>query len=152
LEHCPFDNLKGSAVGWLKEEFISAHSRKSVNLFSSTVALAAAQPYLFPDMSSLSDATELQIWEDLQTSFPFHMAVLNFLVFLRGGTYSSIIPSGTLTVAEEIYLTPLRSAQDRLEKSLEPEGVVCKSMEEFESVAALRDVQLLGERLSVCLE
>jgi hypothetical protein len=152
LEHCPFDNLKGSAVGWLKEEFISAHSRKSVNLFSSTVALAAAQPYLFPDMSSLSDATELQIWEDLQTSFPFHMAVLNFLVFLRGGTYSSNIPSGTLTVAEEIYLTPLRSAQDRLERSLEPEGVVCKSMEEFESVAALRDVQLLGERLSVCLE
>lgn len=152
LENCPFDTLKGSAVGWLKEEFITAHNRKSENAFSSTVALAAAQPYLFPDMSALNQATEIEIWEELQRSFPFHMAVLNFLVFIGGETYSSIIPSGTLTVAEEIYLGPLRGAQERLEKALGPDGTVRNTMEEFESAMALRDVQLLGERLSVCME
>ncbi|OBT53227.1 hypothetical protein VE04_05836 [Pseudogymnoascus sp. 24MN13] len=33
LEHCPFEPLRASAVGWLKEELVRAHTRKSDDLF-----------------------------------------------------------------------------------------------------------------------
>ncbi len=152
LENCPYETLKASAVGWLKEELITAHERKSENLFSSTVALAAAQPYLFPDMSTLTQATDSEAWEELKQTFVFHMSVLNFLYFLSGEGYNHVVPSGMRIVAEEIYLGPLRVAQRRVKASLEPGGEVHKGMEEVDAGVALAEVELLGQRLEMCME
>jgi hypothetical protein len=152
LENCPYETLKASAVGWLKEELITAQERNSENLFSSTVALAAAQPYLFLDMSALARANDSEAWEELKQTFVFHMAVLNFLYFLSGESYARVVPPGMRIVAEEIYLGPLRVAQRRVKASLQPDGEVHKGMEEFDASVALGEVELLGQRLEMCME
>lgn len=136
LEHCPYETLKGSAVSWLKEEIITAQERKSGNVFASTVALAAAQPYLFPDTSGLAEVNDEELLQELEQAFPFHMAVTNFLFFLGSEAYAHVVPSGMMTVVEEIYLGPLRLAQARSIKDSEGE---CS----FE-------LQLLGERIATC--
>ena len=145
LEHCPYESLKGSAVSWLKEEIITAHTRGSDNVFASTVALAAAQPYLFPDTSPLADASDDELLEELEQSFPFHMAVVNFLYFIGGKTYSHLVPAGMLGVVEEIYLGPLRAAQEKGLKILNP------SPESLAHVGGSKmDLQLLGDRIAMC--
>lgn len=146
LEHCPYENLKASAVSWLKEEIMTAHERKSENLFGSTVALSAAQPYLFPDTSELGSATPEELIHILGQSFSFHMAVVNFVFFISGENYAHIVPSGMLSVVEEIYLGPLRAAQVKALTAFEagePESTINAALSGL-------DLQLLGERLSLC--
>jgi hypothetical protein len=136
LENCPYEALKGSAVSWLKEEIITAHERKSDNVFASTVALAAVQPYLFPDTSALAGASQEELLQELMQEFPFHMAVLNFLFFIGSEAYAHVVPSGMMAVVEEVYLGPLRTAQG---KSI----IAAKGDGTFE-------LQLLGERIATC--
>lgn len=146
LENCPYETLKASAVSWLKEEIITAQERKSENIFASSVALAAAQPYLFPDTSELGTATPEELIQALGQSFPFHMAVVNFIFFISGETYSHAVPSGMMSVVEEIYLEPLRAAQAKSVSALEagePESLV-------DAAISGLDLQLLGERISMC--
>ncbi|KAH6723660.1 YAP-binding/ALF4/Glomulin [Leptodontidium sp. 2 PMI_412] len=145
LEHCPYESLKGSAVSWLKEEIITARTRKADNVFASSVALAAAQPYLFPDTSPLADASNEELLQELEQSFPFHMAVVNFLYFISGKTFSHLVPAGMMGVVEEIYLGPLRTAQ---EKGLE---ILNPSPESLAHVGGSKmDLQLLGDRIAIC--
>ncbi|TVY39338.1 hypothetical protein LOCC1_G005103, partial [Lachnellula occidentalis] len=146
LEHCPYENLKASAVSWLKEEIMTAHERNSENLFASTVALSAAQPYLFPDTSELGSATAEELIHILGQSFSFHMAVLNFVFFISGENYAHTVPSGMLSVVEEIYLGPLRAAQVKALTTFEagePESTLDTGLSRL-------DLQLLGERISLC--
>jgi Uncharacterised protein family, YAP/Alf4/glomulin len=152
LENCPFENLKGSAVAWLKEEIITAAERKTNNIFSSTIALTSVQPYLFPDMSQLVDASDLEVWEEIRHDFTVHMAVLNFLYFLSGEAYASIVPPGTLTIAEGIYLEPLGTVLERLVTSLSPDGEIYDELEEEGAGLALAEIQLLQQRLAMCME
>ncbi|KAE8444915.1 hypothetical protein EG329_014042 [Mollisiaceae sp. DMI_Dod_QoI] len=142
LEECPFETLKGSAVSWLKEEIIAAQERKSRNAFSSTVALAAAQPHMFADTSALDLADELELIQELEQSFSFHMAVVNFLYFVGGKQYTHVVPSGMMTVVEEIYLGPLKLAQEKALKVVE-----AKSQKD---VGLIVELQLLGDRIALC--
>lgn len=152
LEHCPFENLRASAVGWLKEEIILAHERKSDNVFASPAALSAVQPYLFPYESVMGGETVAELWDDFKRTYPFHMAALNFIFFLNSGLYAKIVPEGCMTVVEEIYLAPLRAARERLEKGLEKNTPLAKELGAVEASEGLREVQLLGQRLDMCLE
>lgn len=147
LEHCPYEALKASAVSWLKEELITAHKRKAENIFSSTVALGASQPYLFPDTSALSEATDEELKQEMLQSFPFHMAVVNFLYFICSKQYSHVIPSGMTAVVEEIYLGPLRIAQERSLTLLpDKKGKAVEGIDEDMQV----EFELLGERIAMC--
>jgi hypothetical protein len=138
--------LKGSAVAWLKEEIMTAHERKSENIFGTTVALGAAQPYLFPDTSALLGASDEELLQELGQAFPFHMAVVNFLFFVGGENYVHVVPSGMTTVVEEIYLGPLRSAQQKLLTALDS-----GSMPLGTDVDGTRvEMQLLGDRITMC--
>ena len=141
LENCPYETLKGSAVSWLKEEIITAHERKSENTFGSTAALAAVQPYLFPDTSALAEASSEELIQELEQAYPFHMVVVNFLYFISGNQYSHLVPTGMTAVVEEIYLGPLRTAQERAIKALDASST---GSEEFKV-----ELQLLGERIAV---
>lgn len=144
LEHCPYESLRGSAVSWLKEELMTASARKSENLFSTTVALAAVQPYLFPNTAPLADASDKELLQELEQSFPFHMAVVNFLFFIGGKNYSHLVPAGMLAVVEKIYLGPLRAAQ---EKGLK---ILNLSHEALAHVGGSKmDLQLLGDRIAM---
>ncbi|PBP17963.1 yap-binding protein-like protein [Diplocarpon rosae] len=145
LEHCPYESLKGSAVSWLKEEIITANTRKTENLFTTTVALTAAQPFLFPDTSPLAAASDIELLQELDSSFTFHMAVVNFLFFISGELYSHLVPQGMLSVVEKIYLGPLRSAQERGLKASNP------SAEALAHIGGTKmDLQLLGDRIAMC--
>ena len=143
LEDCPFESLKASAVTWLKEEIITASERKSENIFSSTAALAAAQPYLFPDLSELAGASDGELIQALAESYPFNMAVSNFLYFIGGKGYEHVVPSGMTSVVEEIYLGPLRNAQARALASL-GQG---KEVDVVDGM--LSELQLLGESIAL---
>src|ERR1700722_20251272 len=103
-------------------------------------------------MSSLAQATDSEAWEELRQTFPFHMAVLNFLYFVSGEGYTHVVPPAMRTVAEEIYLGPLRAAQGRVKASLEPGGEVHKAVGEVDAGVALTEVELLGQRLEMCME
>lgn len=148
LEHCPYETLKASAVSWLKDEIMISQERKSENAFATTVALAAAQPYLFPDTSALSTATDEELKEELSQSFPFHMAVVNFLFFISNKLYSSIVPPGMMTVVEEIYLGPLRAAQAKSLKAAETVDEGANSKEHFHG--PVFELQMLGDRIALC--
>jgi hypothetical protein len=130
----------------LKEEIMTAQERKSENVFASTVALAAAQPYLFPDTSELGTADEEELAQALAQSFPFHMAVVKFIFFVSGENYKHVVPQGMMSVVEEIYLGPLRAAQVKSLAALEAKD----SEAAREAALSVLDLQLLGERISMC--
>ncbi|RDL32031.1 DUF1760-domain-containing protein [Venustampulla echinocandica] len=146
LEHCPYETLKGSAVSWLKDEIITGFERKSENVFTSTVALAAVQLYLFPDTSALSTATDQELTEELMQAFPFYMAVVNFIIFITGEQYVPIVPSSMMIIVEEIFLRHLRTAQVKALASL-PTG---ESGAADDSQEPPIELQMLGERITLC--
>ena len=139
LENCPYETLKAEAVSWLKDETITAFERKSNNVFSTTIALAAVQPYLFPNTSAMLDANDEELLQELEQAFPFHMAVVNFIYFANGEEYAHVVPEGMMAVVEEIYLGPLRNAQQRAAMiSKTSDGQGRNSIE----------LELLGERIA----
>ncbi|MCJ1478878.1 hypothetical protein MMC13_007562 [Lambiella insularis] len=99
LEHCPFDNLKVSAIGWLKDEIVTALAIENkqlseceevtqatakkaseaakASLFARPTALRALASYLFPRVSVGEDM------ESLCSKMPFFLAALNFYYLLR---------------------------------------------------------------------
>ena len=91
LEHCPYENLKASAVGWLKDELLLADKQEQQSkvsddessIFSSPVVLTILGPFLFINPSTLlegqSPAEDHEIFLAYQ---PFFLAVLNLLYLL----------------------------------------------------------------------
>lgn len=146
LEECPYESLKASAVSWLKEEIITAHERKSENVFASAAALGAVQPYLFPSTSALGDAMDEELVQGLTQSFPFHMAVVNFLYFIGGKQYSHVVPPGMFAIVEEIYLGPLRTAEEKAVSVLGSGGLDTALGHPGDVKVEL---QLLGERIAM---
>lgn len=145
LEHCPFEALRGSAVSWLKEEIITAEERKSENIFSSTVALSATQPYLFPDASSLVGASDTELLEELGQAYPFHIAVVNFVSFLAGNKYSHVVSGSMFTIVEEIYLSPLQVAVKKAVGLTSGSGEAKNEEQEVE-------LSLLAHRIELALD
>ncbi|KAJ8069441.1 hypothetical protein OCU04_003095 [Sclerotinia nivalis] len=133
--------LKASAITWLKEELITAHERKSQNLFSASSALLETKSQIFPNLSSLVDDSDEELTNDLLASFAVHMAALNFLFFITAEQYANIIPPGMMTQVESEYLAPLKTAQERVLKSSGSEDTEAPHME----------LDLLGEQISMCL-
>lgn len=94
LEHCPYENLKASAVSWLKGETLEANSPNAqsdedseTNIFATPVAISTVAPYLWPDLSnqyafddksvSIEDA-----WLQFRQELSFYVAALNFYYLL----------------------------------------------------------------------
>jgi hypothetical protein len=146
LEHCPYESLKASAVSWLKEEIITAYERKSENVFASTAALGAAQPYLFPSTANMAEASDEELVQELTQSFPFHMSVVNFLYFIGGKQYSHLVPPGMMNIVEEIYLGPLRAAEEKAVAVL-GSGGLDTALGHVGDVKV--ELQLLGERIAM---
>lgn len=92
LEHCPFENLKVSAVGWIKGETIEANPPTQPSappppthrsIFAQPLALDSLSPYLFPSLAA--DLLTPSVQEAHQTfaaNLSFYLASLNFLYLL----------------------------------------------------------------------
>ena len=95
LEHCPYESLKVSAVGWLKDEILKANAPprlrkddgedpragqgqqlKETSLFSSPTTLATVWPHIFPTLSISEDVSTFQARID------FYHATMNLYYLL----------------------------------------------------------------------
>ncbi|QIW94508.1 hypothetical protein AMS68_000026 [Peltaster fructicola] len=140
LEHCPFENLKTTAVGWIKGEVVEAsvapHEGQESSVFSKPFALERLAPYLFPALQAdLVTAPVDAAWRTFQLNLSFYHAVLNFLVLLVSSKQlRQHLDIQDLWKDHDIggsYLQPLRNATQRFMKSIETEdGAIEYSTEE----------------------
>ncbi|KAH8805780.1 YAP-binding/ALF4/Glomulin [Xylogone sp. PMI_703] len=144
LEHCPYETLKESAIGWLKDELITAQTRKSDNVFSSSAAITAVVPYLFPETPSIEEHSTDELIQELMQGYPLHMGILNFLYFLSGKVYSDLVPSGLIQTSKEAYVLPLQEVLKKCLQDLEQETPT----EESSDDVGHAEMRLLGDQLS----
>jgi hypothetical protein len=112
LQHAPFENLKASAVGWIKGETLEANQPRPhpaedtpnqtaadgspddpKPLFATDLPLASLAPLLFPNLTSTYGASNTPTAADhlaaaaasyaaLRANYGFHLAALNLLYLL----------------------------------------------------------------------
>ncbi|KAI9893548.1 MAG: hypothetical protein M1814_006344 [Vezdaea aestivalis] len=90
LEHCPFENLRGSAVEWFKTETLSPTTTPDTtddpSIFTTPVALDLLAPFLYPNLSEygipLTDEALSNQWINFKANFSFYVAALNLLYLL----------------------------------------------------------------------
>ncbi|KAF2710126.1 DUF1760-domain-containing protein [Pleomassaria siparia CBS 279.74] len=173
LEHCPFANLKTSAVGWLKGETLEAnipqdghnHSLPSTsttehdsendseshsNIFATPVALSTVSPFLFPNLThSWASAVEVsESWMDFRVDLGFLLASLNFYYLLLTAKmlHENLDIAGLHKNAnvEEGFLVPLKSAVVRFRKALK-EGGELRGNEVGDASVSLGDLVLVDD-------
>lgn len=151
LEHCPYENLKGSAVGWLKHDILAAESKvkqspsKSIFLLPSTLSQLA--PVLFPDPRKLFAAgTE---HEQLLAYLSFFLAALNLLyLLLSSASLYADLNIKTLTCQHDLrgtFLLPLRDMSR--EFGGVTDGMRSTEMELLESTTQMVEEALAEKKL-----
>jgi len=86
LEHCPYENLKASAVSWIKGETLEANGPGQAqeeaveSIFATPAALQTLAPFLFPDLTRMYASTQsiLESWALFCGTLSFYLAALNF--------------------------------------------------------------------------
>jgi hypothetical protein len=159
LEHCPYENLKASAVGWLKGETLEANipqadedkADTAESIFSTPVALSNVSPFLFPDLtSSWSSAVEVsESWMEFRNELGFYLAALNFYYMLLTAKMlhenldiKNLHRSSNM---EETYLKPLKGAIAKFREALK-EGGELETAEGQEGIGqAVGDLALLED-------
>ena len=91
IEHCPYENLKASAVGWLKDEILAAEnavqgkkvSEAETSIFSTAAALTSIGPILTPQPDTLMKGqSRSDSYATFQAYQAFYLAVLNLFYLL----------------------------------------------------------------------
>lgn len=90
LKHCPYENLKASAVGWLKTELLASSETVDIEtqgklpaLFATDVALSAVSPDLFANPKDSKTSSTEETLTAFSNNQPFWMAVLNLVYLIR---------------------------------------------------------------------
>jgi hypothetical protein len=164
LEHCPFANLKTSAVGWLKGETLEAnvpqahdHSHtdttsdhgEHTNIFATPVALSTVSPFLFPNLThSWTSVVEIsESWMNFRSDLGFILASLNFYYLLLTAKMLhenlDIIGLQKNSNIEEGFLAPLKSAVGRFREGLKEGGELYDS--DGDVTASLGDLALVDD-------
>lgn len=91
LEHCPYEGLKASAVGWFKHELLtvskdisgsnSSNHPVSSRVFTSPSTISTLFPFLFPNPRVLHSSADAQ-YQDFLTHYSFYLATLNLSYLL----------------------------------------------------------------------
>ena len=134
LEHCPYENLKASAVGWLKDEILAANSitkekEKSdeTSIFATPACLSTLAPFLFlnPDILMEGQSTP-DSYATFQSHQAFYLAVLNLLYLLLSSP-SLLSKLQVATIVQEWgfpkLLYPLLSATNRFSANIQSEDL-----------------------------
>ncbi|KAF2851702.1 DUF1760-domain-containing protein [Plenodomus tracheiphilus IPT5] len=138
LEHCPYENLKASAVSWLKGETLEANSPhapidedSATNIFATPVAISTVAPYLWPDLKkqySFTDASLEDTWMQFRQEIGFYVAALNFYyLLLQAEHLHETLGIKELAAKHHIqsqYLDVLKQASARFQQELEKSGGV----------------------------
>jgi hypothetical protein len=164
LEHCPFTNLKTSAVGWLKGETLEANvpqahdhshtdsasdSGDHTNIFATPVALTTVSPFLFPDLThSWTSAVEIsESWMNFRSDLGFILASLNFYYLLLTAKMLhenlDIVGLQKNANIESGFLAPLKSVVGRFREGLKEGGELYGS--DGDVAASLGDLSLVED-------
>lgn len=120
LQYCPYENLKTSAVGWLKDEILSADRSDSVGPshsapFRSPSTLSTLSPFLFLDPRKLNLSND---YSSFHSHYSFYLAVLNLLYLLLTSpslylllNIKSFIQTSNIRLG---FLDPLKQISDQL--------------------------------------
>lgn len=170
LEHCPFENLKVSAVGWVKGETIEANPPTPLSMqnasktdtsaphepqtiFSTPLALDMLAPYLLPSlMAELCTAPVQDAYLTLRSNLSFYLASLNFLYLLLCAKHLhdplAIQDLWSNNDVPGSFLQPLRDAGKRFRIALgEEDGDGKGDLEEERSAGTLAELNVLDEAL-----
>ncbi|KAK3691566.1 YAP1-binding protein 1 [Vermiconidia calcicola] len=163
LEHCPFENLKVSAVGWVKGETIEAnpptvqsgsHQRDhtgsqgpaSSSVFATPIALDSLSPFLFPSLQADLLTTPVHdAWITYLSNLSFYLASLNFLYLLLCAkhVHESLLVHDLWNNTDMAgsFLQPLRDASKRFLEAMERGGELVdeKSEEVLAEMNVLND-------------
>lgn len=131
LEHCPYENLKASAVSWLKGETLEAnapHAQSNedepVSIFATPVAISTVAPFLWPDLSghfSPIDTDIAESWIQFRQELGFYVAALNFYyLLLQAEHLHETLGIKQLQLAH--YVDPLKKAAARFNQELSQGG------------------------------
>ncbi|KAF2628354.1 DUF1760-domain-containing protein [Macroventuria anomochaeta] len=153
LEHCPYENLKASAVSWLKGETLEANGPHAdtdddaqTSIFATPVALQTVAPYLWPDLSSHYASTSVEVsdsWMQFRQELGFYVAALNFYYLLLQAQHLHE-PLGVKALDVTHYIGPLKEVAARFQKELGEVGELNAVVEEGKArEQALADVGLL---------
>ncbi|KAF2015019.1 DUF1760-domain-containing protein [Aaosphaeria arxii CBS 175.79] len=161
LEHCPYENLKASAVGWLKGDTLEANiphgndssESSSPSIFATPVALQTVSPFLFPDptktWASSEDVTES--WTQFRLELGFYLASLNFYYLLLSAKqlHGALDIPGLhkQSLIEDGFINPLKDAVKRFKDSLADGGRLAISEGEENVEAAKADIARLEDVL-----
>lgn len=163
LEHCPFENLKVSAVGWIKGETIEANPPASPrghnhgahgeddetpSIFATPLALDSLAPFLFPSLhADLVTAPLQDAWIAFQTNVSFYLATLNFVYLLLCAKHlHTKLAIANLWQTADVagsFLQPLRDASARLRDEMDGSG----RLVDERSDSVLAELSLLDETL-----
>ena len=109
LEHCPFENLKASAIGWLKDEILAAEQSKTEpdgqeSIFATPAAVTTLAPFIFLNPDKLMEGQSItDSYATFHAHQPFYLAVLNLLyLLLSSPTLSSRLQMGEVAKQSEI--------------------------------------------------
>ncbi|KZM22064.1 uncharacterized protein EKO05_0007894 [Ascochyta rabiei] len=152
LEYCPFENLKASAVSWLKGETLEANSpggaddESETSIFATPVALQTVAPYLWPDLSGHYASMSVEVsdsWMQFRQELSFYVAALNFYYLLLQAQHLHE-PLGVKSLDITHYLEPLKEVAARFQKELVEGGELAAVVEKGDArEQALADVGLL---------
>lgn len=158
LEHCPYENLKASAVEWFKTETMNAISNTSnadgdvSNIFATPSALENVAKCLFPDQRGTArEEGEEETWMAFSANLSFLLAALNLYLFLL---MSSILRDRLVMTKfhethnmSENYLKPLRDIIEQLTSSINS-GPISRNMDDQDITIARLDVALMDNVLN----
>ena len=156
MEHCPYENLKASAVSWIKGETLEANlpgaHAQMASIFATPVALQTLSPFLFPDVTQTSTSTNIvERWTVFRTSLSFYLATLNFYYLLLCAKHlHQRLEIRNLHVDSDVggsYLDPLRKSSKQFSESL-TEGALRNAEDDSSVELAKSDLVLLDDVLS----
>lgn len=133
LEHCPYENLKASAVSWLKGETLEANSPQAqsqnddsgeTNIFTTPVAISTVAPFLWPDLTShypSLDSDIAEAWMQFRQELSFYVAALNFYyLLLQAKHLQETLGIKQLQLTQ--YIVPLKKVAARFQEELKAGG------------------------------
>ncbi|KAF1814960.1 DUF1760-domain-containing protein [Eremomyces bilateralis CBS 781.70] len=138
LQHCPYENLKETAVGWLKGETIEANlglgilnikpgptdteDDNTTSIFATPVALSSVAPFLWPKTDPAVDRTQpKEAWLRFRINLGFYLAALNFwyLIVTAQPLHEPLGIRGLHATVQNGYLEPLAALVASFKKGLD---------------------------------
>jgi len=157
VQHCPYENLKASAVGWLKNEVLAADkiadldSADELSVFATPVAIDTAAPYIFPDLvEALQQSSTSDSWTSFKINFSFYLASLNLYYLLLSSQHIrqslGIVDLHIKHQISERFLDPLREGWEHYQAALE-NGALAEEEGQPGVLGGLSDLRILDDAL-----